>query len=46
MAGLCLVAALVTAVFVSDARRHAPPRMAPRAPDHGSALPVNEAVAG
>jgi EmrB/QacA subfamily drug resistance transporter len=45
MAGLCVVAALISAVFVSDARRHVAPRMAPRAPDHGCALPVTEALA-
>jgi EmrB/QacA subfamily drug resistance transporter len=39
MAGLCGVAALISAVFVSDERRTAP-RMAPRAPDHGCALPI------
>jgi len=41
MAGLCALAAAISAVFVSDARRRAP-RMAPRAPDHGCALPVTK----
>jgi len=41
MAGLCGLAALLSAVFVSDERRRAP-RMAPRAPDHGCALPDTE----
>lgn len=41
MAGLCVVAALITAVFVSDERRSAP-GMAPHAPHHGCALPVTE----
>jgi EmrB/QacA subfamily drug resistance transporter len=45
MAGLCLVAALVSAVFVSDAQPQAAPRMAPRAPDHGCALPVTDPTA-
>ena len=41
LAGLCALAALTSAVFVSDEGRRAP-RMAPRAPDHGCALPVTE----
>ena len=41
MAGLCGVAALISGLFVSDERRPAP-RMAPRPPDHGCALPVTE----
>jgi len=40
MAGLCGIAAVISAVFVSDARRQGAPRMVPRAPDHGCALPV------
>jgi len=44
MAGLCGLAALISAVFVSDASaataRRTVPRIAPRAPDHGCALPV------
>jgi len=43
MAGLCAVAALIIVAFVSDAARVAP-RMAPRAPDHGCALPITEPV--
>jgi MFS family permease len=41
MAGFCGLAALISAVFVSD-ERHTAPRMAPRAPGHASALPVRE----
>jgi hypothetical protein len=39
LAGLCAVAALVTALFVGDDRAHAP-RLAPPAPHHGCALAV------
>jgi hypothetical protein len=39
MAGLSGLAALISAVFVSDERRAAP-HMVPRAPEHGGALPV------
>jgi len=41
MAGLCGLAAVISALFVSNERRPAP-RMAPRPPDHGCALPVSE----
>jgi hypothetical protein len=44
MAGLCVVAALISAVFVSDAQRDAAPSMAPPAPDPGSSTPVSEAL--
>jgi MFS family permease len=44
MAGLCGVAAVISAVFVSDERRRAPSSAA-RAPDHGSTLPVTKAPA-
>ncbi len=45
MVGLCVLAAVISAVFVSDEPRSAP-RMAPRAPDHGCALPdVNASAA-
>jgi MFS family permease len=44
MAGLCVVAALISALFVSNERRWAP-RMAPRAPDHGCALPITGSAA-
>lgn len=45
MAGLCGLAALISALFVSDVRRTAP-RIAPRAPDHGCALPVTAPPVG
>jgi EmrB/QacA subfamily drug resistance transporter len=41
MAGLCGLAAVISAVFVSDERRRAP-HMAPRAPDHGCAPQITE----
>jgi EmrB/QacA subfamily drug resistance transporter len=39
LGGICVVAAVVTGVFVSDERARAP-RLAPVAPDRGCALPV------
>ncbi len=39
LSGSCVLAAVVTAVFVSD-ERATPPRLAPTAPCHGCALPV------
>jgi EmrB/QacA subfamily drug resistance transporter len=44
LAGLCAVAALISAGFVSDEKGPAP-HIAPRAPDHGCALPVGQAPA-
>ncbi len=44
MAGLCGLAAVISAVFVSDERRPAPATAA-RAPDHGSTLPVTKVPA-
>jgi EmrB/QacA subfamily drug resistance transporter len=41
MAGLCGLAAVISVLFVSNERRPAP-RMAPRPPDHGCALPISE----
>jgi EmrB/QacA subfamily drug resistance transporter len=45
MAALCVAAALVTAVFVSDSRARAR-RVVPRAPDAGCAVPVPAAAPG
>jgi sugar phosphate permease len=44
MAGLCGLAALISAVFVSDQRPAARGAVQP-SPDHGSALPVTKAAA-
>jgi EmrB/QacA subfamily drug resistance transporter len=40
LAAVCGLAALVTALFVTDERRTGAPRFAPPAPGHGCALPV------
>lgn len=41
MGALCVAAALIAGVFVTDDRTAAPaPRVAPPAPDHGCVLPL------
>lgn len=42
--GICLAAAVVSAIFVSD-ERAAVPRLAPPAPHHGCALPITDSAA-
>jgi EmrB/QacA subfamily drug resistance transporter len=45
LAGVCVAAALVTAVWVSDARPRTPvPRLVPAAPAHGCVPPVPDAA--